>query len=119
MIDACSVSFEDCLETPTDEDIGEWPNEAVFKLPEPSLVVNGEKLEPAGNIDDCKVGGWPGWAQGAEYPPVEAPDRLHFIAQLDYRLCDRTAWGGGGYTYLFARFSANAPPVGFMVLQDT
>jgi uncharacterized protein YwqG len=119
LIDPYSVSLEDCLEQPTFFDADDWPEDAVAELPEPAMEISGEKRVAEPNVEDCKIGGWPSWVQDLEYPPLDATDRLYFVAQLGYGTCERAPWGGGGFAYLFARLSDTAPPVGFAVIQDS
>ena len=66
-----------------------------------------------------KVGGWPTWVQYPEPPELFGHERRYFIGQLDWRLCDRASWGGGGYAYLFLISSDEHTSRGELAIQTT
>jgi uncharacterized protein YwqG len=103
VIDPQSVAFRDAMDAPGSED-------TVRSLNLPSIP--DDYPQGAGDFDENiypgvihiakrKVGGWPTWVQYPEPPETNAHEKLHFIGQLDWSLCDRTTWCAGGYAYLF------------------
>jgi len=102
-IDPHSVQLRDVMEVVGYEDVfyefgfdslpEDYPQE---KSPFDENVYPG-----AIHVSRSKLGGWVSWLHECRLPPIEEHERLHFIGQLDWKLCPRTPWCSGGYAYLF------------------
>lgn len=92
-------------------------------LPVSDFDVGTENLYQAG-ANEFKLGvggrsrlsGPPLWMQGPEYPKNSAGELMLFVAQIDWVLGYGTAWGGGGYAYLFTDPPDKAARAGELVI---
>lgn len=121
VIDPQSVTFRDAMDAPGYED-------TMFSLNLPSIPDDypqgaddfDENIYPGViHIKKRKVGGWPSWVQWPEPPETSGQESLHFVGQLDWRLCDRASWCAGGYAYLFLISSEDQMLRGELSLQTT
>ena len=121
VIDPQLVTFRDAMDAPGYQD-------TVNSLDLPSTPDDypqgiddfDENIYPAViHIAKRKVGGWPTWVQYPQPPETTAQERLHFIGQLDWWLCDRATWCAGGYAYLFLISSEDQALRGELALQTT
>jgi hypothetical protein len=121
VIDPQSVTFRDAMDAPGYED-------TMFSLNLPSIPDDypqgaddfDENIYPGLiHIMKRKVGGWPSWVQWPEPPETSGQESLHFVGQLDWRLCDRASWCAGGYAYLFLISSEDQVLRGELSLQTT
>ncbi|MBK7976698.1 MAG: DUF1963 domain-containing protein [Deltaproteobacteria bacterium] len=71
------------------------------------------------HVKRSKLGGWPTWAQDAEWPECERCERMRFVAQLDWVIGAEAPWGGGGYGYLFVCSPGCPDRRGELVIQTT
>ena len=102
-IDPHSVVFRDAMDAPGYEDTVRSLNLPSIPDDYPQGADDFDENSYPGviHIKKRKVGGWPTWVQYPEPPETTAQETLHFIGQLDWRLCDDTTWCAGGYAYLF------------------
>jgi hypothetical protein len=121
VIDPHSVAFRNAMDAPGYED-------TVHSLNLPSTPGDypqgtddfDENIYPGViHIAKRKVGGWPTWVQYPEPPETTVQERLHFVGQLDWWLCDRATWCAGGYAYLFLISSEDQVLRGELSLQTT
>src|SRR5690606_4375919 len=121
VIEPQTVTFRDVMEAPGYED-------TTYSLDLPSTPDDypqgaddlDENIYPGViHVAKRKVGGWPTWVQYPEPLEVGDKERLHFIAQLDWSLCDRATWCSGGYAYLFVISADNRIVRGELALQTT
>ncbi len=121
VIDPQSVTFRDLMDAPGYEDTMNSLN--LSSIPDDYPVGEDdfdENIYPGViHIAKCKVGGWPTWVQYPEPPETKDQERLHFIGQLDWWLCDRATWCSGGYAYLFLISSEEHTFRGELALQTT
>jgi hypothetical protein len=69
------------------------------------------------HVARSKLGGWPSWVQSPAPPDIQEGQALHFVAQLDWELCEDAAWAGGGYAYLFLITDKGGAAHGELVVQ--
>ncbi len=114
------VSFRNTAEIP---DINDLPIEIAQLSPDdyPQGQDDFDEIPYPGliHVMRTKVGGWPSWVQDPEWPPNESNHAYQFIAQIDWELGTNTAWGGGGYAYLFAPAPDRDNQRGELVVQTT
>ena len=113
-----AVTFSDFLEVPSADDMSEKVRASL----QDDYFQSGdfEENNYRGLIHRplCKVGGWPSWVQSAEWPTVGAK-KMDFICQIDAAVGERSAWGGGGFAYLFISPSEVSPKIGELFIQTT
>lgn len=66
-----------------------------------------------------RLSGPPLWVQGPEYPTNAAGELMLFVAQIDWVLGHDSAWGGGGYAYLFVDTPDKPVRSGELVISTT
>lgn len=69
------------------------------------------------HVARSKIGGWPSWVQSPQPPAIQKGEALHFVAQLDWELCEDASWAGGGYAYLFLITGDGGAARGELVVQ--
>jgi uncharacterized protein YwqG len=121
VIESQSVAFRDVMDAPGYEDTVNSLD--LCSIPEdyPQGADDlDENIYPGViHVAKRKIGGWPTWVQYPEPPEVNHQQRLDFIGQLDWSLCERATWCAGGYAYLFLISSENQPLRGELALQTT
>lgn len=121
VIDPQTVEFRDAMDAPG---YGDTRHSLDFPSTPEDYPQGGDDFDEniypgVVHIAKRKVGGWPTWVQYPEPPEISDHERLHFIAQLDWQLCDRATWCAGGYAYLFLVSSENQALHGELSLQTT
>jgi hypothetical protein len=118
IVDAHSVSFRDVEEVPG------YADTCVLFTKRPEDYPGGksdfdEEIYPGlVHVARSKVGGWPTWEQGANWPRDRPQDWLAFVLQLDMQLCPRTPWCNGN-VYLFVKPGPDGKLKGELVVQVT
>ena len=114
-----AFDFESMNEVPLPDD---YPEGLCDPRDHTSFVDLPETGFEIGNLLHChssKLGGWPTWLQNAHYPTGIRDSRMRLVAQLDHKLVEHSAWGGGGFAYLFADLSSVYSPSAQLVVQTT
>jgi hypothetical protein len=121
VIDPQAVTFRDAMDAPGYEDTINSLN--LHSTPDdyPQGADDfDENIYPGIiHIAKRKVGGWPTWVQYPELPEINEQERLRFIGQLDWWLCERATWCSGGYAYLFLISSEAQRCRGELAIQTT
>lgn len=121
VIDPQSVTFRDSMDAPGYEDT--MYSLDLHSIPEdyPQGADDfDENIYPGIiHVAKRKIGGWPTWVQHPGLPEIQDQERLHFLAQLDWWLCNRATWCSGGYAYLFLISSGTKILRCELVLQTT
>jgi hypothetical protein len=113
------VSLREVREVPLPEDIGLQTSDLPEDFPQAEDEFDEDVYPGMKHVVRSKLGGWPHWVQDPEWPPAVDGEQVVFVCQLDWALCERAAWGGGGYAYLFVETSRGKPPTGELTVQTT
>ncbi|MCE5278545.1 MAG: DUF1963 domain-containing protein [Planctomycetaceae bacterium] len=118
-IDPHSVSFRDVMEVPGFEDTMAMYSGVPDDYPQGTDDFDENIYPGLIHVKASKVGGWPSWVNSPRPPAVEPDEQLYFIGQLDWMLGEQTAWGGGGYAYLFLISSDTGALRGALIVDTT
>jgi hypothetical protein len=119
IVDAHSLSFRDVEEVPG------YADTCVYFVKRPEGYPAGksdfdQEIYPGLiHVARSKLGGWPTWVQGADWPRDRPQEWLALVMQLDWQLCSRTPWCNGGYSYLFVKPDKPGGLKGELVIQVT
>ncbi len=119
VIDPHMVTFRDVMDAPGYEDTMNMFLNVPDDYPQLEDDLDENFYPGVIHITKRKLGGWPSWVQEPEPPGTKDNERLYFIAQLDWSLCEDATWGGGGYAYIFLISSDNQTFRGELTIQTT
>jgi hypothetical protein len=118
IVDAYSVSFRDVEEVPGYSDTCVLFIKRPEDYPGRKSDFDDEIYPGLVHVARSKLGGWPNWEQGADWPRNRPQDWLAFVLQLDMQISPRTPWSNGN-VYLFVKPAKPAGMKGEMVIQVT
>jgi uncharacterized protein YwqG len=119
VIDPQTVRFREVIEAPGYEDTLLLLPDVPEDYPQGRSDLDESIYPDVIHVANRKLGGWPTWVQYPDPPKVADQERLTFLAQLDWLLCDRATWGGGGYAYLFLIGTCDEVLRGELAIQTT
>lgn len=120
ILDAYEVSFREVLEVPHDyQEVGLRFADRPGDYPQKTGDFDEHIYPGLVHVAKSKVGGWPTWVQGPEWPEAQLGETIRFVCQLDWGVCDRAPWCVGGYAYLFVREREGKALEGQLVIQVT
>lgn len=96
-----TVTFRNLLEVPGYEDTIKTFSDIPGDYPQGDDDLDENIYTGLIHVMNRKLGGWPSWVQYPNPPDVSDDEQLYFLGQLDWSLCDESAWACGGYAYLF------------------
>ncbi|GMV94074.1 MAG: hypothetical protein AMXMBFR82_38520 [Candidatus Hydrogenedentota bacterium] len=114
-----AVTCRDVMEVPGYEDTIDLVLDQPDDYPGGKDDLDEEIYPGVVHVAHSKLGGWPTWVQRPVPPPVGDSERLAFVAQLDWSLCDRSPWCSGGYAYLFLIHNGTNMLRGELAIQTT
>jgi uncharacterized protein YwqG len=119
IVDAYSISFRDVEEVPGYADTCVLFTKRPEDYPSRKDEFDKEIYPGLIHVARSKLGGWPNWVQGADWPRDRPQDWLAFVLQLDWQLSLNTPWCIGGYAYLFVKPTKSGGLKGKLVIQVT